>query len=314
MEVADSFNIELIEDIRAAAPGLQTLFITILEGKEFSSKGISKLENLQDLQILEGHELEQLRLPELGKLKHLKYLNISIDEGAQLGEIDLSSLAGNESIEVIQSDCSVKSIKLESLSSCTQLKTIYLTGINGEHIDLSDLSGSSNLAAIQVMNFSKETSDDNGVFKIILPRDIPLDTLSLAGFSGEGEPDIDLALLKNQKHIEMVSLVNLNLKSFDCSLLSKADRIGQLLLDDNEITEIDITPIIEKPMNIYHGISFSVDEKTKVIVRVPYKKVDQLIKIPHEKVIIPSIHGPMESLYGFKWLQYVLDNCNIVWL
>ena len=311
MEVADSFNQELIEDIQAAAPGLESLYITVLEGVKFSSEGISKLENLEQLQILEGAGLERLLLPELGELKHLKYLNIDIDERAELDEIDLSVLAGNESIEVIQIECTVKSVKLKGLSSCTKLRTISLIGINGDHVDFSDLSGSPSLTAIQVLKFGEGISDDIEAFKIILPQNIPLDTLSIADFMGEGKVDIDLSVLMEQKHIEMISLVNLNIPSFDCGLLSNTERIGQLLLDDNDITEIDITPIIEKPMNEYHGISFSVDEKTKVIIRVPSEKIERLIKHPQEKVTILTKDGQIEGLYGFQWLQYALDNYDI---
>ena len=68
----------------------------------------------------------------------------------------------------------------------------------------------------------------------------------------ECEPDIDFSVLKNQTHIEMISLVNIGLVSFDLGLLSNAERIGQIVLDDNEISEIDITPIIDKPMCAYH--------------------------------------------------------------
>ncbi len=312
LEVADTFNQELIEDIVASAPSLSSIVITILEGHVFDLKGISALENLQVVQIVEGPQLQEIRLTDIGNLKHLQELYIDICEDAQIEEIDLTVLAGNESIEKIRINCSVSMLRLNGLSSCSNLDTVQISGMTGSPIDLSALSGCPKLSSIEIMYFGRDAWEDIGVFEIHLPQDIPLACLSIAGFLEEQEPDIDFTVLKMQSHIEMLSLLNIGLTTFDLSLLEHAERIGQIDLFENELTEVDITPILEKPMCIY-VIAFGIDSDVKVIIRSTREKVEELIRRPDEKVITQTKHGPSENMFGYSWLQYVLDNHIVEW-
>lgn len=313
LEIADRFDKELVEDLVASAPELTSLVITVLDGDILDTTGISDLEHLEVVQIVEGADLQTILLTDLGHLKHLRELNIDICENAQIGEIDLTVLAGNESLEKIRIDCPVSLLRLDGLSSCSNLASVQISGMTGSPIDLSALSGCPKLSSIEIMYFGRDAWEDIDVFEIRLPQDIPLDSLSIAGFLEGQEPAIDFTVLRTQSHIEMLSLLNIGLTSFDLTLLEHAERLGQIDLLDNELTEVDITPILGKPMCIYHGIAFSIDSDVKVIIRSTREKVQELIRRPDEKVITQTKHGPSENMFGYSWLQYVLDNHIIEW-
>ncbi len=60
-------------------------------------------------------------------------------------------------------------------------------------------------------------------------------------------------------------------------------------------------------------IAFTIDEETKVIVGIPEEEVRNLINRPNEKVRIPTKYAPADYLFGFLWLQDVLDKYTIDW-
>ncbi len=311
LEITDTFDETLIEDIQTSAPGLQSLIITVLDGKVLDLAGISKLENLRIIQILDGPELEQILLGDLGNLSYLKELHLSIYEESKIEGLDLSVLSGNKSIEKITIDINLEFLKLDGLCTCSNLESISIRGFHGSCIDLSKLSDCPNLGSIEILNFGRTAYDDIGIFEIILPRNIPLDCLSIGGFLEENEPNIDFSVLKEQSYIDMLSLVNIGLTSFDLNLLSNAERIGHITLIQNEISEIDMTPILEKPMDVTRGAAFFVDEKTKVIVGVPIEKVEEIIKRPNVKALIENKYGTAEYTFGFQWLKSLLENYTI---
>ena len=197
---------------------------------------LSPLQNVVSLEwlILSYNELSDIDLLPLSSCVGLSVLELASNH---LTNIDLAPLASCGSLDtLVLSNNKLKDIDLKPLQSCKHLKHLYLSGIGLSHVDLSPLAGCSTLATLYLDANALEGID---LTPICSSR---LEDLSIAR---NMFVDIDLSGLDACESLLSLDLSSNQLRVVDIAPLSQLPRLWRVLLRDNGLEHIDLTPVAE---------------------------------------------------------------------
>jgi len=315
--LADSLTEEVVEDIVAAAPEVQMLYVDVLEDTSLDISLLSDLQDLLTLEIREGSNLQHINLEGIQDLELLIKIEININPEKSFDELDLTPLAGHQELKVVTIAGSIKHLKgLDALSAIPNLESLGFYSLDISELDLSALTGCKKLESIYFGDVGPETPTKP--YKLTLPKNVPLKILEISEcFSDELELEIDFSFIKSIKSLDSFSLVNCNLTSFDFNALSSLKRIGRLDLSNNKITHLDITPILAMPMfteKALGEVPFVIDEDVVIQIAMSKEETARIIARP-DKVI--SDHGgsfAIEYEFGHQWLRKLSHTHTIEWI
>ena len=309
---------ELVEDIVAAAPEVQILTLELLEDTSFDLSDLRDLAALLILNINEGPNLKQISLKDIQKLKWLTAIEININPGESIEEIDLTPLTNHPELTVVTIAGAIKKLKgLEALKTLSNLNSVGFYSLDVEELNLRALSGSKNLESIYLGDMGPEKPTKP--YRILLPQNIPIKIFEASEcYSEDLVLDIDFTFLEGKESLDSLSLVNCNLTSFDFSVLRPLKRIGKIDLSNNKITHLDITPILEMPMFTEKALGeppFVVDEDV-VIQIAKTSEQDAIDIIGRQDKIIDDHNGSfaIEYEFGHKWLKNTIDSHTVEWI
>ncbi|MHA1908157.1 MAG: hypothetical protein ACW98Y_12735 [Candidatus Thorarchaeota archaeon] len=316
--IADSFDIELVEDIVAAAPSAQVLTIEILEGTVFDLSLLSELKDLLLLKITEGPFLQQITLEGVQEFEFLTGVEINVNPDTTIEELDLAPLAGHPELHSVTVACPVKKLKgLDVLTSLSNFGSLGLYSLDNLELDLSILSGCKKLTSIYLGDMGPETPTQP--YRITLPRNIPLKVFEIIScYSADVELEIDFSIMQDLTSIDSLSLTDCNLTSFDFDILKPLERIGSINLTENRISHLDISPILEKPMFTERALfrpPFVLD--ANVIIQIDKKmeeEIPRILKQPDTMIDDHEGEFAVNPEFGHQWLQKLLDAHTIEWI
>lgn len=316
--IADPLTTEVIEDIVAAAPEVQMLYIDVLEDTSVDLALLKELKDLLILEIREGPNLRQINLEGIQELNLLTRIEINVNPEGDVEEIDLIPLANHPDLSVVTIACPVKNLKgLEALKTIPNFQSLGFYSLDVSELDLSALTGCKQLESIYLGDLGPE--NPTKPYKITLPKHVPLKILEISEcFSDDLELEIDFSFLEGVVSLDSLSLVNCNLTSFDFSVLSSLKRIGRLDLSNNKITHLDITPILEIPTFTEKALnepSFVID--SEVIIQIAKNKENAVKKIISRPDRVVEDHDgsfAIEYEFGHQWIRKLVDTHSIDWI
>ncbi len=316
--IADSYNLELVEDIVAAAPEVQVLTIEITEGKSFDLSLLRELEDLLLLKITEGPYLKKITLDGIQEFEHLTGIEINVNPESPIEDIDLTPLASHPELYSVTIACPLKKLSgLEILKSLPKLGSIGLYSLDNSELDLSVLSGCKTLTSIYLGDLGPE--NPTKPYLVTLPKDIPLKVFQINGcYSSEIDLNIDFSIFQNLEAIDRLELTDCQLKSFDLNVLSPLSRIGSINLSKNNIGHLDISGILEKPMFTEQALGeppFLLD--SNVILEIPKKMKDEIpniLGIPDREFEEHDGEFAIDPEFGHQWLKKLLDDHPVEWI
>ncbi|TFG32471.1 hypothetical protein EU527_09965 [Candidatus Thorarchaeota archaeon] len=318
IDITDAFDMELVEDIQAAAPEVQILQINVVETINLDISPLTELKNLITLKLFEGSELESISLRGIEELDALVALEININPEMSIEEIDLTPLANHPELRVVTIACLTRNLKgLEVLRTIPNLESMGFYSLDMSELDLSDLSGCQNLESM----YFGELGQENPIkpFSLKLPRKVPLKIVEVSDFFSEDmEFQVDFEFLRDIESMDSLSLRNCNLTSFDFTRLSSLKRIGRIDLSENRITHLDITPILDIATFTENALgepTFIID--SDVIIQIEKKRQDDIPTILSKKDKIVEEHKGSYAIdyeFGHQWLRKILDTHSVEWI
>jgi Leucine-rich repeat (LRR) protein len=141
--------------------------------------------------------------------------------------------------EVFLDDRSIKSISLEPLSSCHELRRLSLSENKISEIDLGPLENSTHL---QEINLSK-----NRLGALDLSPFNSHDSLRRIDVSENQLAHVDFSPLRNCSGLYHINLLRNALELIDLSPLEDCTALKDILLSFNQLEAIDLTPICNHP-------------------------------------------------------------------
>lgn len=312
-----SLTKEVVEDIVAAAPHVQILNIEIFDDTSFELSILKELKDLLMLKILEGTNLNHIKLEGIQELDLLTGIEVNVNPES-IEEIDLTPLANHPSLHSVTIAGPVKNLKgLEALNTMPKFESIGLYSLNVSELDLTALSGCKNLESIYMGDIGPE--NPTKPYKVTLPNHIPLKVLEISEcYSDDLKLDIDFSFLEGLDSLDSLCLANCNLTSFDFRATSSLKRIGKVDLSNNKITHLDITPILEIPMLTEKALGepiFVVDED--VVIQIAKSKEQEAIEIiGRPDKVIEDHRGSfaVDPEFGHKWVKHIIDSHKVEWI
>ena len=124
--------------------------------------------------------------------------------------------------------------------------------------------------------------------------------------------EIDFSILNGLHFLDMLFMRNLNLEILDLSFLSNVDLLGQIDLSENKISALDVTPIMEKRMNMEYGLIL--DEGTKILIKgKSEEEVQEILEKPDQTERILYMGREVESIFSYGWLRKITEEHDIEW-
>ncbi|MGY5863596.1 MAG: hypothetical protein RTV41_03270 [Candidatus Thorarchaeota archaeon] len=316
--ITSNLDQELVEDIVAAAPEVQILYIDLQEDTIVELSILSPLKDLLVLKIQEGPKLQSISLDGIQELKLLTGFEINVNPEESIEEIDLTPLANHPDLRVVTIACPSKNLKgLEALRTIPNLESIGLYSLDISELDISPLSGCKKLESIYIGDLGPETPTKP--YRIELPRDIPLKILEVSEcYSDELKLDIDFSFIQDIRSLDSLKLVNCNLTSFDFKTISSLERLGSINLSENKITHLDITPIIGIPTFTEKTLGdppFVIDPD--VIIQIEKNRREDVSKILEMPDAVVEDHEgifAIENEFGHQWLKTLLCKHTVDWI
>ena len=315
--IADSIDKELVEDIVAAAPEIQMLYIDVLEDISIDIALLKELKDLLSLEIREGPNLQNIKLDGIQELGLLHRIEINVNPERSIEEIDLTPLANHPELKVVTIACPTKKMKgLTALKTISNLESIGLYSLDVPELDLSTLTGCRKLESIYLGDIGPERPIKP--YRLILPRNIQLKILEVSGCYSENLVlEIDFAFVRDIESIDSLVLKNCNLTSFDFRVVSSLKRIGRIDLSENKITHLNITSILETPTYTENALGeppFVID--SEVIIQIEKKRERDIPKVLAQPDAIIEDHKGCYAIaceFGHQWLKKLLDTHTIEW-
>ena len=149
--ISESLDTELIEDLVAAAPEVQLLYLNVFDDTTFDISLLSALKELLIIEIRKGFDLQQINLEGIQEFDVLTSIKINVNPEKSIDELDLSPLTGHPSLSVVTVACPTKKLKgLDALKSIPNLVSLGFYSLDIPELDLGNLSGCEKLTSISL--------------------------------------------------------------------------------------------------------------------------------------------------------------------
>jgi len=164
-------------------------------------------------------------------------LELTLSHGDAI-EVDLSPLSSCTELKRLWLAVGwVTTLDISPLASCTGLETLYISSSNLRLIDLTPLSFCMNLRSLDIIG--------NRLSELDLSPLSACANLTSLNVSNSNLSDLDLAPLSECKRIKYLSVDFNNLNLLDLSPLSYCKSLSSISLENNNLTELDLSPLSE---------------------------------------------------------------------